>query len=367
VLGGATLHGPMPFFGFSIASLVVAFVMFMGVSAAFFPMNMAASIVAGLVAIGGSTLVALATTGRDWRTATGLSVFRGRDVAMGALLSVGNALSLCDWVGRLSTSLFPQALVDLFDTGKTLTMAMTNWLEQAAVLVAVVVLAPLGEELLFRGVLLRGLRERLGIVASVAVSACLFSAYHLDPVGFLPRLEIGIVLALVVWKTGSLWPAVAAHAANNALAMVLTAAAIEDSDVPWWVGMVALGVFVAASAWFWSRPTLAPPEALPSTPVPFFRAAGPWVLPPLVSAVLIATFDARGGELTRIDLSAPLLGKVDETEQAALLVLRAQARSGDVDCEAYGKRRRALSQARLKTLIEQWLPKAPSRTPGKKP
>jgi uncharacterized protein len=234
---------------------------------------------------------------------------------------------------------------------------MTNRLEQVAVLVAVVVLAPVAEELLFRGVLLRGLKERLGIVASAVISGFVFSAYHLDPVGFLPRFEIGIVLALLAWKSGSLWPAIAFHAANNALAMTLMEAGIQDADVPWWVGVVSLVVLFGSTAWFWTRSTRAPPALVQNAPVSFSRAVGPWVVPLVASAVLLATFDARGGELTRIDFAAPLIGKGDE-EDAALLRLRAQARRGDASCEDYGQRRRDLSRARFEALLEQWRPRA---------
>lgn len=346
---------------FSLVTLAVGFVVFMGASTTFMSLNVASSIVAGLVAIGGSTLAALSLTGREWRSTTGLSVFRAGDVAMAVLLGAANALSLSDWLGRLSSKLFPQLILDLFDTGKLLANAMTNRLEQTAVLMAVVVLAPAAEELLFRGVLFRGLTERLGIVASAVISGFVFSAYHLDPVGFLPRFEIGIVLALLVWKRGSLWPAIAFHASNNALAMMLMAAGIQDSDVPWWVGVVSLVALLASTAWLWTRPTMALPEGVRMPPVSFFRAVGPWVLPLAVSAVLIAAFDARGGQLTRIDLSTPLLGKGDEAEEAALVELRAQARRGDASCEDYGKRRRDLSKARIEALVQQWLPKARSR------
>jgi membrane protease YdiL (CAAX protease family) len=350
-------------FRFSLVTFAVSFVMFMGVSGTFLSLNVASSIVAGLVAVGGSTFVALSLTGRDWRSSTGLSVFRAGDVAMAVVLGAANALSLSDWLGRLSSMLFPQFILELFDTGRLLANSMTNRLEQVAVLVTVVVLAPVAEELLFRGVLLRGLKERLGIVASAVISGFVFSAYHLDPVGFLPRFEIGIVLALLAWKSGSLWPAIAFHAANNALAMTLMAAGIQDADVPWWVGVVSLVVLFGSTAWFWTRSTRAPPALVQNAPVSFSRAVGPWVVPLVASAVLLATFDARGGELTRIDFAAPLIGKGDE-EDAALLRLRAQARRGDASCEDYGQRRRDLSRARIEAFFKQWLPKARPRTGG---
>lgn len=347
----------MPSLRFSLVTISIAFVVFMSASTVFLSLNMAASVVVGLWALGGTTLVALSVTGRDWRTATGLTVFRWPDVAMGALLSLGNALSFSDWLGQLSMKLMPQLILELFDPKKLLATAMTNPLEQAAMLVAVVVLAPLAEELLFRGVFVHGLSERLGIAATAVISGFIFSAYHLDPVGFLPRFEIGIVLALVVWKSGSLWPVIAAHAANNALATALMVANVQDDDVSWWVRLACLVVFVASVAWFWSRPTLPRPETRLVPPVPFLRAAAPFVVPLVASAVLIAVFDARGAQLTRLDLATPILGKGDETEEAALLVLRAQARRGEADCDDYGARRRALSQARFKALFESWLPK----------
>ncbi|MBL8938347.1 MAG: CPBP family intramembrane metalloprotease [Archangium sp.] len=347
----------MPSFRFSLVTIVVAFVVFMSASTPFFSLNIAASVVVGLWALGGTTVVALSMTGRDWRTATGLTVFRGPEVAMGALLALGNALSFSDWLGQLSAKVLPQFLLDVFDTSKLLATATTTPLEQVALVVAVVMLAPVAEELLFRGVLVQGLTERLGIVASAVMSGFIFSAYHLDPVGFLPRFEIGIVLALVVWKSGSLWPVIAAHAANNALATVLVVAHVQDDDVPWWVRVGCLVVFLASVFWFWARPTTPRPETRLVAPTPLLRAATPFVLPLVASGVLIAVFDARGGRLTRIDLATPILGKGDEAEEAALLALRAQARRGEADCEEYGRRRRALSQARFKTLVESWLPK----------
>lgn len=274
-------------------------------------------------------------------------------------------MSLSAWLGELSVKVFPRVVVDLFDSGRLLTSAMTNGLEQAAVLVAVVVLAPLAEELLFRGVFLRGLTERLGIVASAVISGFIFSAYHLDPVGFLPRFEIGIVLALLVWKSGSLWPAIAAHLTNNALAMLLLAAGLQDGDLPWWLGLVCFVVFLGAGAWRWSRPTITAPQPLERAPVSLVRAAVPWVLPLAVCAVLLATFDARGGALTRIDLATPLVGTGDEADVSALEELHARARRGDAACEDYEKQRTALSRARFKALLEQWLPKARSRSAGK--
>lgn len=86
------------------------------------------------------------------------------------------------------------------------------------VLLAVVVLAPLWEEALFRGVVLGGLRRRWPLAVAVVVSAAAFAALHGVP-ALLPYLfTVGVGLALLREVHRTLWASVLAHAGNNALA-----------------------------------------------------------------------------------------------------------------------------------------------------
>ena len=89
--------------------------------------------------------------------------------------------------------------------------------------VALVVLAPLGEELLFRGLLLRGLVRRLRFWPAAIVSSLAFGAAHLDAYLMWPRaislVLTGIALALIYRRWGY-WSSVAAHATVNAIAAV---------------------------------------------------------------------------------------------------------------------------------------------------
>ncbi|MFJ3824134.1 CPBP family intramembrane glutamic endopeptidase [Streptomyces nodosus] len=77
---------------------------------------------------------------------------------------------------------------------------------------------PIGEELLFRGVLTNAL-GRYGAWVSVLASAAVFALVHgLNPV--LPvAFVIGVVNALLLRHTGSVWPGIVVHGVNNALAM----------------------------------------------------------------------------------------------------------------------------------------------------
>lgn len=96
---------------------------------------------------------------------------------------------------------------------------------RVALAVLVVCVAPLVEELIFRGVLLSGLMRYMKAGWAVALSALIFGCVHLPDFKFswyaIPDLVLlGVVLAWLRLRTRSLWPAVAAHAVNNLLATI---------------------------------------------------------------------------------------------------------------------------------------------------
>lgn len=95
-------------------------------------------------------------------------------------------------------------------------------------LVCIALLAAVGEELLFRGVAQRLLiRLFKNPLAGILVSAFLFSAFHMQFYGFLPRFVLGILLGMTYWYSGSLWTAMAAHFVYDAL--LITAAYINPA------------------------------------------------------------------------------------------------------------------------------------------
>jgi membrane protease YdiL (CAAX protease family) len=88
-----------------------------------------------------------------------------------------------------------------------------------ALLVAVV--APVAEELLFRGYLFPALRARTGTWAGALVTGVVFGAVHAagtDARYLLPLAFFGVALCLLYAWTGSLYPCIALHAANNTIA-----------------------------------------------------------------------------------------------------------------------------------------------------
>jgi membrane protease YdiL (CAAX protease family) len=76
---------------------------------------------------------------------------------------------------------------------------------------------PIGEEVFFRGFIFSTLR-RWGWAWAVTLSSLLFAAVHLQVVHFFPILLLGVVLAVLYQRTGSLVASIAVHGVNNLIA-----------------------------------------------------------------------------------------------------------------------------------------------------
>ncbi len=92
-----------------------------------------------------------------------------------------------------------------------------GWRAQLGSLLMSCVLAPLSEELFFRGFAYPVLRSRLGVWPATLIVSCLFGALHYDLARFLPIALGGAFFALACEKTRSLYPAIAAHSTWNIL------------------------------------------------------------------------------------------------------------------------------------------------------
>jgi membrane protease YdiL (CAAX protease family) len=98
----------------------------------------------------------------------------------------------------------------------------------------VICVAPFAEEFFFRGFFYRALRSKYSVIVAAIIDGVLFGVIHYDFSGadallILPPLAVlGFMFCLVLEKTGSLWPVVALHAFNNAIAYGV---AVEDATV----------------------------------------------------------------------------------------------------------------------------------------
>lgn len=132
--------------------------------------------------------------------------------------------------------------------------AMTAFVKAhpAASVLVFAVLPAVCEELFFRGFVLGGLRSSMrggGAAARAAViSSVLFAVFHIYPEKWAPTFLMGLVLAFLAIRTGSLLPGIVAHTLNNASAVLVALPQVAElvEKVPGGAGLAAAGVAFAA-------------------------------------------------------------------------------------------------------------------------
>ena len=168
----------------------------------------------------------------DWKEVLGFRKPQTQLVIAGILVMIA-ALPLINALAWLNEMLqFPDflsgletAFAGMEESAAKLTKAITEDSSPIILAVNIITIAALpavGEELIFRGLVIPIVRKWSGSVhTAVWVAAILFSAMHLQFYGFVPRMVLGAVLGyLFVWS-GSVWVPIIAHFTNNALALVL--------------------------------------------------------------------------------------------------------------------------------------------------
>jgi uncharacterized protein len=107
----------------------------------------------------------------------------------------------------------------------------------------IICVAPVAEEFFFRGFFYRALRSRYSVLGAALIDGLLFGAIHWDfstADGLLiipPLAALGFIFCLVYERTGSLYPVIALHALNNAIAFGV---AVEDPGVSLVLGPLML-------------------------------------------------------------------------------------------------------------------------------
>lgn len=164
-------------------------------------------------------------------------------------------------------SIATMAMAFLADSLNVLMPEAPEWFEKAMeqimdapvwiTLISVSVFAPLFEEWLCRGMVLRGLLQKTHPVSAILVSAAFFAVLHMNPWQALPAFLLGILFGYVYYKTGSLKLTMLMHCVNNTMAVVFSkipsleeAEGFADVLSPWaYAGvLVACVAFVAATA-----------------------------------------------------------------------------------------------------------------------
>ncbi len=147
------------------------------------------------------------------------------------------------------TRVLPEA-PQWFEDAMSAIMDAPVWLT----LISVSVFAPLFEEWLCRGLVLRGLLQKMSPAAAISISAAFFAVLHMNPWQAVPAFIIGLLFGYVYYRTGSLKLTMLMHCVNNTFAVIFSkipAFAEADSflDVmrPW----VYVCIFIACAAFLW--------------------------------------------------------------------------------------------------------------------
>lgn len=141
----------------------------------------------------------------------GLRGFRGEMLGLGCGLMVLSAafnLFYALFLGLFGLRVQPD-LIPLF------TELSSPWL----LLVGGAIVAPVVEEIFFRGFVFAGLRGRYGWRRAALISSALFALIHAVPTAVLPIFILGCIFAYLYQRSGSIWPAILMHAATNSLAL----------------------------------------------------------------------------------------------------------------------------------------------------
>jgi membrane protease YdiL (CAAX protease family) len=91
-----------------------------------------------------------------------------------------------------------------------------------AVILMVTLLAPVAEELFFRGFLFTALRRWIGLLPGALITGVVFGGIHAggtDTKFLVPLMVLGAILCFLYWKTNSLLAPMALHAVNNSIAL----------------------------------------------------------------------------------------------------------------------------------------------------
>jgi membrane protease YdiL (CAAX protease family) len=211
--------------GLGILGLMLVAAIALGFLAQFFSLDLNLGLIISLgelLLLGSALWLALRKYPVGWQT-LGLRAFRPE------MIGLGCGLMLISFAFNFAYALF----LGLFglriqvDLVPILAELSSPWL----LFLGAVVIAPVVEELFFRGFAFAGLRQTYGWQKAAVISSVLFALIHLTPTAIIPIFILGYIFAYLYQRSNSIWPAILMHAVTNGLA--LGAAYLSSSiDLP---------------------------------------------------------------------------------------------------------------------------------------
>jgi|TARA_Y100000996_G_scaffold248926_1_gene195776 membrane protease YdiL (CAAX protease family) len=144
-------------------------------------------------------------------------------------------------------------LIQVFIPSPNYIVDLNNLLQPESVfgyillIIAIAIIAPIGEELLFRGFLQQFLEQHWkDITRAILITSLFFSIIHMNPYWFIQIYILGIMLGFLSWKTNSIFPPLILHALNNGTALLFSFIDPEKSSWYLWNNHVAPWILLLA-------------------------------------------------------------------------------------------------------------------------
>lgn len=144
------------------------------------------------------------------------------------------------WLGAVATQVAFAAIVIGFgipiaNNTDGISELQTDRTYVVSIVITAVVAAPIVEEMVFRGVVMRGLRSRMAAFGAVVVQAVLFGAAHIDPVRgignvglFMVLSGVGLAFGTAAYLLRRIGPTIVAHAIFNSVILALVLSGVAE-------------------------------------------------------------------------------------------------------------------------------------------
>ena len=150
----------------------------------------------------------------------------------GTLMAGVGAFGLMIWISWIQMKIFP-GYEELVKSIQDILNISVSHVHPAIGLFIFALSPAICEETLFRGVLLSSFKNKMPGWMAVLAVGCLFGVFHVHLYRLLPTAMLGVLFSYIVYRSGSIWPAVLAHFLNNGIVFVIVNYPVLLEKLPW--------------------------------------------------------------------------------------------------------------------------------------